>query len=118
MTAATAEDLVLYAKGREAFDREDYEGARKAFESLIKQYPQSDQADNAQFWIGDTYYRQGWYEKAILEYQKVIENYPKGNKVPAALLKQGMAFTELGDKENATFIFKEIMSRSPCRPVR
>ena len=79
----------------------------------MKKFPQSDEADNAQFWIGETYYRENWYEKAILEYQKVIENFPKGNKVPAALLKQGMAFTELGDKENARLIFKELVDRFP-----
>jgi len=108
-----AEALDLYAKGKQLFDTEDYSGARSAFESLLKKFPQSDQADNAQFWIGETYYRENWFEKAILEYQKVIENYPKGNKVPAALLKQGMAFTELGDKENARLIFKELIDRFP-----
>ena len=107
------EDITLYAQGKKAFDKEDYAGARKAFESLLKKFPQSDQADNAQFWIGETYYRENWYEKAILEYQKVIENFPRGNKVPAALLKQGMAFTELGDKENAGLIFKDLIDRFP-----
>jgi tol-pal system protein YbgF len=110
---APSEALTLYAKGKKRFDNEDYSGARNAFESLLKKFPQSDQADNAQFWIGETYYRENWFEKAILEYQKVIENYPKGNKVPAALLKQGMAFTQLGDKENARLIFKELIDRFP-----
>lgn len=108
-----SEDIALYAQGKKAFDKEDFGGARGAFESLLKKYPQSDQADNAQFWIGETYYRENWYEKAILEYQKVIENFPKGNKVPAALLKQGMAFIELGDKENAQLIFKDLIDRFP-----
>ena len=44
---------------------------------MLKRFPQSDQADNAQFWIGETYYRENWYEKAILEYQKVIEKTRK-----------------------------------------
>jgi len=108
-----SEDIALYAQGKKAFDSEDFGGARGAFETLLKKFPQSDQADNAQFWIGETYYRENWYEKAILEYQKVIENFPKGNKVPAALLKQGMAFIELGDKENAQLIFKDLIDRFP-----
>lgn len=112
-TQSASEDVALYTQGKQAFDGEDYDSARAAFESLLKKFPKSDQADNAQFWIGETYYRQSWYEKAILEYQKVIELYPKGNKVPAALLKQGMAFTALGDKDNARLIFKELMDRYP-----
>jgi TolA-binding protein len=43
----------------------------------------------------------------------VIENFPQGNKVPAALLKQGMAFLELKDNENAALIFKELVDRYP-----
>ena len=58
----------------------------------MEKYPKSNSADNAQFWIGEIYYREKWYEKAILEYQKVIENYPQGNKISAALLKQGLHF--------------------------
>lgn len=112
-TEKASEELALYVQGKQAFDREDFDGARAAFVNLLKKYPKSDQADNAQFWIGETYYRQSWYEKAILEYQKVIELYPQGNKVPAALLKQGMAFTALGDKDNARLIFKELMDRYP-----
>jgi tol-pal system protein YbgF len=109
----SSEDMDLYAKGKKLFDTEDYAGARDAFMSLLAKFPKSDQADNAQFWIGETYFRETWYEKAILEYQKVIDDFPQGNKVPAALLKQGMAFVELGDKENANLIFKELIDRFP-----
>jgi len=70
-------------------------------------------ADNAQFWIGEIYYNQKWYEKAILEYQKVIENYPNGNKVQSALLKQGFSFFNLGDKANARLIFTELIKKYP-----
>ena len=43
----------------------------KKFKELIERFPKSERADNAQFWIGEIYYREKWYEKAILEYQKV-----------------------------------------------
>ncbi|MBW2198143.1 MAG: tetratricopeptide repeat protein, partial [Deltaproteobacteria bacterium] len=73
----------------------------------------SKNADNAQFWIGEIYYHEKWYEKAILEYQKVIEKYPKGNKVQASLLKQGFAFLNLGDKSNARLILSELIKKYP-----
>jgi tol-pal system protein YbgF len=79
----------------------------------LKRYPKSDNADNAQFWIGEIYYRQKWYETAILEYQKVIENYPKGNKVQASLLKQGFAFFNLEDTANARLILMELVRKYP-----
>ncbi len=103
----------MYALAKQAFDRGDFEAAREGFLEIIKKYPRSGWADNAQFWIGDTYYREKWYEKAILEYQKVIENYPKGNKVSASLLKQGFAFFNIGDKANARLILKELIKKYP-----
>jgi tol-pal system protein YbgF len=70
-------------------------------------------ADGAQFWLGEIYYHEKWYEKAILEYQKVIEGYPKGKKTPSALLKQGLAFLNLGDNANAGLILKELIRKFP-----
>ena len=107
-----AEDEV-YASAKQAFDQGDLETAREEFQKIIKQYPKSRHADNAQFWIGEIYYREKWYEKAILEYQKVLEKYPKGNKVSASLLKQGLAFLNLGEKANARLILNELVVKHP-----
>jgi len=103
----------VYQSAKQAYDQGDFEAAREGFENLIKQYPTSKNADNAQFWIGEIYYQEKWYEKAILEYQKVIENYPKGNKVQASLLKQGFAFLNLGDTSNARLILSELIKKYP-----
>lgn len=103
----------IYISAKKAFDQGDLEAAREGFKKLIKKYPKSKNADNAQFWIGEIYYRGKRYENAILEYQKVIEGYPKGNKVPASLLKQGFAFLQLGDKRNARLVLKELTAKHP-----
>jgi tol-pal system protein YbgF len=114
-TPQTPEDE-MYAKGKSAFDNKDFETARIQFVNFIKKYPKSKQADNAQFWMGEIYFFEKWFEKAILEYQKVIETYPNGNKVPAALLKQGLSFLELNDKTNASLILKELTRKYPEAP--
>ncbi len=103
----------LYAMAKKAFDKNEIDKARQGFQQFLQIYPQSKNADNAQFWIGETYYREKWYEKSILEYQKVLENYPQGNKLPASLLKQGLAFSNIGDKANARLILKELIKKYP-----
>ena len=103
----------LYSSAKKSFDQGDLESAREKFDLFLKKHPKSKQADNAQFWMGEIYYREKWYEKAILEYQKVIENYPRGNKISASLLKQGLAFHQLGDKENARLILRELIRKFP-----
>jgi tol-pal system protein YbgF len=111
-TKPSSEDEI-YRSAKQAFDQGDSEAARKGFQEFIKRYPESKNADNAQFWIGEIYYREKWYEKAILEYQNVIEKFPKGNKVPAALLKQGLAFSNIGDNANAKLILEELVRKYP-----
>lgn len=103
----------LYSEAKHRFDRGEYEAARELFQAYLEKYPKSEYADNAQFWIGEVFYREKWYEKAILEYQKVIENYPKGDKIRGALLKQGFSFFNLGDKPNARLILKELVLKYP-----
>jgi tol-pal system protein YbgF len=103
----------VYKEAYEAFQKGDLDGSRRKFEAFLKQYPNMELSDNAQFWIGETYYLKKDYEKAILEYEKVIVKYPEGDKVSAALLKQGLAFLELGDKTNARNLLKRVTERYP-----
>lgn len=110
----TLSQAELYAAAKEAFDSGQFEAAREKFQQLLKQFPKSENSDNAQFWIGEIYFREKWYEKAIMEYQKVIENYPDGNKVPASLLKQGLAFFNLDEKANARLILQEMINKYPA----
>ena len=103
----------LYRDAYETFYKGDLEGARRKFEAFLKQYPNTELSDNAQFWIGETYYQKKDYEKAILEYEKAIVKYPEGDKIPAAIFKQALAFLELGDKTNAKNLLKRLIEKYP-----
>jgi tol-pal system protein YbgF len=107
------EKKLAYDSAYEAFKEEKYEEAREAFESFLKQYPNTDYSDSAQFWIGESYYFERNYEQAILEYEKVIKNYPQGNKAPNALLKQGFAFLNIGDKSSAKLLLEQVAKNYP-----
>jgi tol-pal system protein YbgF len=108
-----ASDVQLYSEARKAYDNGDLDKARQLFKKLIKDFPKSKNVDNAQFWIGESYYREKWFDRAVLEYQTVIEKYPKGNKVPAAMLKQGMALQQIGEKPSARLILEELINKYP-----
>ena len=94
-------------------ERKDFRAAIPRFREFLKKYPDSDFADNAQYWLGECYYALKEYDQAILEFDAVRRKYPKGDKVPAALLKQGFAFAELGDKVDARLILQELVDRYP-----
>jgi tol-pal system protein YbgF len=103
----------LYKDAYDTFQKGNLEEARRKFEAFLKQYPNTELSDNAQFWIGETYYLKKQFDKAILEYEKAIVKYPEGDKIPAATLKQALSFWELGDKTNARNLLKRVIERYP-----
>jgi tol-pal system protein YbgF len=102
-----------YAKAYGMFKGGQYDAARDEFRTFLKAFPDTEYSDNAQFWIGECYYFQGKYEEAIIEYEAVVQNYPKGNKVPNALLKQGLSFLKLGDTSSARLLLQGIIRDYP-----
>jgi tol-pal system protein YbgF len=102
-----------YDEAWKFLEQKDYKRAIDRFKAFLKKHPKSAYADNAQYWIGECHYALKEFDQAILEFDAVRRNYPKGDKVPAALLKQGFAFAELGDKVDARLILQELINRYP-----
>jgi tol-pal system protein YbgF len=90
-----------------------FKEAREKFSAFIKRFPKDGLAGNAQFWIGESYYAEKDFESAILAYEALIKNYSQNEKIPGALLKQGLAFAELGDKKTAKVILDKLIEKYP-----
>jgi len=97
-----------YMKGLDTFKTGNMPAAREIFTKFLEQYPQHDLAANAHYWIGETHYSEKSYEPAILSFQEVIKNYPLKEKVPAAMLKQAMAFKAINDTKSARYVLKKL----------
>lgn len=104
---------VLYQRSLDAFKASDMTKARTMFQRFLELHPKHELAANARYWVGETYYSEKNFEQAILEFQEVIKNFPGSDKVPAAMLKQGMAFKEIGDVKSARFILKKLVDEYP-----
>lgn len=103
----------IYMKGLNAFKAGDMSAARELFTKFLEQYPQHELAANAHYWIGETLYSDKSYEPAILAFQEVIKNYPTKDKVPAAMLKQAMAFNAIKDTKSAKYVLKKLVEAFP-----
>ena len=102
-----------YQEAYDAFRAGDLDKAKQQFLAFLEAYPDTPLSDNAQFWIGEIAYNKHQYEAAILAYENVIKKYPKSNKLPDAILKQGLAFLELGDKIDAKIILENLVKKYP-----
>ncbi len=103
----------LYQQGLSAFKAGNTQKARDLLSKFVEQYPHHELASNAQYWLGETYYTDKAYDQAVLEFEKVIKNYPGKEKVPAAMLKQAMAFKGLGDVKSARYVLHKLMESYP-----
>jgi len=96
----------------------DYNGgkndlASQEFNDYIKFYPNTDLAGNAYFYLAEIQFKAGDYQKAVANYDLVLQNFPSGNKAAAAHLKKGYALLELGKEEEGTQELKHVIQRYP-----
>ena len=104
----------LYMEGLDLVrEKKDYLEGLQVFKRFLSLFPKHELADNAQYWIGEVYYVRGDWERAVLEFNKVIKEYPQGDKVPAALLKQGYSFEKLGALKEAKVLLKRVIEKYP-----
>jgi tol-pal system protein YbgF len=114
--AAASGQESLFGEGLQKMKKGDQAGGREKFTSFIAQNPKSDRIDEARFYIGESYFNEKNYEKAILEYQVIIAKYPKSKKRAAALYKQAVAFEKIGDSANAKTRYKDLINVYPNSP--
>jgi len=84
-----------------------------ALHAFLAKYPRHDYADNAQYWLGEAHYAQKDYTGALVEFRNVIETYPRGNKVPDALLKVGYCYQALGQTDKARAVLEQVVNLYP-----
>jgi len=86
---------------------------RSLMELFLKRYPADPLAVNAAYWVGETYYAEKMYDKAILQFEDVIQKYGAHPKVASAMLKQSFAFEALGDKASSHLLQQRVIERFP-----
>ena len=105
------EAIRLLQRAREDYQRGNYEVAIILFKQYLRQYTQSAQAGDAQYWVGESLYAQKEYNAAIVAFDEVIQQYPQNEMVAAATLKVGLSFANLDDKPNARFFLQQVQEK-------
>lgn len=96
-----AEARAAYNRAFDLLKEAKYDEAIAALQEYLRIYPGSDDAGNAQYWLGEAYYVTRDYEQAIDAYQKLVERHPGNSQIPQARLKIGYSQHELGDIASA-----------------
>ncbi len=97
-------------KAQKLFEKNSYAEALPIFEQIAGNASSSDSVE-ARYMMGECLFNQKEYDKAIMQYQKIISQSSGHDKAPSAMLKQGMAFEKLADKETAKVIYKKLLKK-------
>jgi tol-pal system protein YbgF len=113
---AERSDKVEYDRLLAFFKEGNLDESRQGFTAFLAEYPNSDLAPNARYWLGESHYGKKDYKQAIDSYDRVELDYPQSEKVPAAILKKGFAYLALKDKKRASSAFKQVVTLYPKSP--
>lgn len=87
--------------------------ARAGFQDLVTQYPSSDIAPLAQFYVAESYAQEGKGASADSVYRLVVARYPTSEKAATALYKHGLHLQASGRKPEARAVFADVVKRFP-----
>ncbi|RLB86923.1 MAG: tol-pal system protein YbgF [Deltaproteobacteria bacterium] len=102
-----------YERALSAYKEHHYDRALRYFKRFLERYPHHELADNAQYWLGETYYDMKKYPSAISAFKNVVTRYGDRDKAPDALLKIGYAYIALQDIDNARTFLKKVIKDYP-----
>ena len=94
---ASSVEQAVYSQSYDALKAGSYSTAITGFKDFLGNYPQSPLAENAQYWLGETYYVNHDFDSAAEAFRTVLKKWPDSRKAPDALLKLG--YTQFEQKQ-------------------
>lgn len=109
----------LYEKGFRHFARRDFGQTIMLYQDFLERFPEDIYSDNAQFWIGEAYFRQNRLAEAETAYRQVLRNYEhrstlEGYKTPDAIYRIGQTYLKRNDSRRARYYFSAAAERFPA----
>ena len=103
----------LYTQAYADYARGNYDLAIQEYTDYLRNYPDTDLSDNAQYWIGECQYSKQKYPEAIEAWDELFRQYPSSDKIPDARFKKGMALERLGRRSQALLEYRFVAERFP-----
>ncbi|MBL8135228.1 MAG: tetratricopeptide repeat protein [Acidobacteria bacterium] len=79
----------------------NYDLAVEGFSSYVRSFPKSEFADNAQYYIGESYYQRGKLAEAVDAFGRLISTYPRSDVAGQAYYKRGLVYERMNQPDRA-----------------
>jgi len=90
-----------------------YDDAIPQFQSFLQQFPDSQYAPNAHYWLGQLLFNKREWGAAEEHFQKVVSFYPDSGKRPDSMLKLGVIAQKRSNIAKATQLFEQVIAEYP-----
>jgi tol-pal system protein YbgF len=87
----------------------DYDTAIAGFQKYLFDYPETQLAGAAQFWIAESLAKLEEYEIALQEYDRLLTQYPQNDKLPDGYYGKASVLLKLGRKEEARQLLQYVV---------
>ncbi len=108
-----ADSTGLYEQAFAMLQDRDYDGAERSFTAFLKRYPDDKLSGNAKYWLGETFYVRGNFERAARVFAEAYQQFPKGPKGPDNLLKLALSLNGMGKKDDACLTLAQLRREYP-----
>lgn len=95
------------------YQKGNYDLAIDGFTMYREQFPISPLIDNALYMIGECFFSQKKFDRAIEQYDDLIVNYPDSDAHATAYYKKGLALAELKKNDEAIAVLTLLISKHP-----
>ncbi len=93
-----------------------YTEAAEGYSQFLQKNPKYEKADEAYFWLGESYFYSGNIEQAQQSYGTVINNYPMSKKFAEALYGMGWTYYRSGNCSDAIASFEKAIQMQRLAP--
>lgn len=104
-------DQDAYQTAMKLLRAKEYDQASSAYNSFIRNYPESDLLQNAFYWSGAVYLFQQDYAAALERFKAVIDRFPEGVKVADATYSYAVTLHKSGDLEGARHWLNQVITK-------
>ena len=115
-TAAPGAADKTYAEGYHLYQTKKYAQARTKFSQYLKEQSKGAKAQEAHYYLADSFYQEAKYPEAAAEFNKMASQYPKSVLAPAALLRQALAYQNLQQTASYRSTLKKLIQAYPQSP--
>ncbi|MGE3435213.1 MAG: tol-pal system YbgF family protein [Blastocatellales bacterium] len=109
----TNDPEMVFAQAYLKYKNKEHEVAINLFRSYLNAFGQNEKADDASFWIAESFTAQGRFAEALSEYNNLLARYPGGDRTVSARLKKGVTLLRLERRQEGVEALKAVINLYP-----